>query len=263
MKNKVIRIVLLILFLNLGFGAGCEVVAEADSLYAAANYKKALALYLKVIETEGTSSDLLYNTGNAYYRVGNLPKAILYYERALRLDPTNEKAKTNLEFLNTKVIDNPGVRFGFWETMTNAIALSFKANTWAIFALILFVLTVICLALYLFGQNIRIKKYGFFGAIVIFAFFVFAILISFHAKYLSSRNDEAIIVAKSTILSTSPRVPLNRNEEAMLLHEGTKVLIIDSVSVRSDSIQNVWYDVSIDANHRAWINSNDVEKITE
>lgn len=263
MKDKVIRIVLLILFLNLGFLARCEIVAEADSLYAAANYKKALALYLKAIETEGTSSDLLYNTGNAYYRVGNLPKAILFYERALRLDPTNGKAKVNLEFLNSKVIDNPGVRFGFWDTMTNAIALTFKPNSWAIFALVLFISTVLCVALYLFGQNIRLKKYGFFSAIVLFILFVFTIFVSFHAKYLSSRSDEAIIMAKSTILSTSPRVPMNRNEEAMLLHEGTKVLIMDSVSVKSDSIQNVWYDVSIDANHRAWINSKDVEKIAE
>lgn len=261
MESRIIKFVLFLLFVNVGFKASSDVRDEADSLYASANYKEALALYLKTIDEEGTNAEILYNTGNSYYRVGNLSKAILYYERALRLDPTNEKVKTNLEFVNSKTIDNPGTRFGFWETVTNAVSLSLKPNVWAWIALVLFVLTIGCVSLYLFAPVIRLKKYGFFGAIVLFILFLFAIFISYRAKYLSSRTDEAIVMAKSTILSTSPRAPMNRNEEAMLLHEGIKVVINDSVSVKTDSIRTVWYDVSIDAGHRAWINGNDIEKI--
>ena len=55
--------------------------------------------------------------------------------------------------------------------------------------------------------------------------------------------------------------PKNRQEEAMLLHEGTKLEILDSISVQNDSTGLKWLDVQIDNNHRAWIKSSDIERI--
>lgn len=74
-------------------------------------------------------------------------------------------------------------------------------------------------------------------------------------------DDAAIITVPSTILSTTPRVPQDRSQEAMLLHEGTKVKILDSVKSTTDSIHSLWYDVEVDNSHRAWINASAVEKI--
>ncbi len=47
----------------------------------------------------------------------------------------------------------------------------------------------------------------------------------------------------------------------MLLHEGTRVEILDSVKSTTDSINSLWYDVQVDNTHRAWINAAAVEKI--
>ncbi|MDE5979645.1 MAG: tetratricopeptide repeat protein, partial [Muribaculaceae bacterium] len=83
-----------------------EVLAQqADSAYSADNFVMAEALYLKALEAGGSSSTLFYNLGNAYYRQGNLGKAIVNYERALKLDPTNADARANLEFVNSKITD--------------------------------------------------------------------------------------------------------------------------------------------------------------
>ena len=68
----------------------------------------------------------------------------------------------------------------------------------------------------------------------------------------------AIVIEPSTILSTSPRVPKDRTEEALLLHEGTKVEILDSIC---NSTSDKWYDVKVDNSHRAWINADAVEII--
>ena len=68
-------------------------------------------------------------------------------------------------------------------------------------------------------------------------------------------------IGMSDILSTSPREPKDRSEEAMLLHEGTRVRILDSVAAPGDTTGLKWYDVSIDNHHRAWIKSTDVEII--
>jgi tetratricopeptide (TPR) repeat protein len=44
---------------------------------------------------------IYYNLSNAYYRNGNLGKAILNIEKALRLAPRDREIKNNAEYLNT------------------------------------------------------------------------------------------------------------------------------------------------------------------
>lgn len=84
---------------------------------------------------------------------------------------------------------------------------------------------------------------------------------SFRAASIASADNVAIVTVPSTILSTTPRVPQDRTQEAMLLHEGTKVTILDSVRSTTDSIHSLWYDVEVDNAHRAWINAAAVQKI--
>ena len=83
------------------------------------------------------------------------------------------------------------------------------------------------------------------------------VMASISTKY-STATNEAVVTVPSTLLSTSPRVPKDRTEEAMLLHEGTKIEILDSITTRIDSATVVWYDVRVDNDHRAWIRGSDV-----
>lgn len=252
----------LILFIVSAFSVSAQnTIEQADSAYTAADYARALQLYNEILEQDGSSAELYYNIGNSYYRTGNLSQAIIFYERALRLDPTMTQARENLEFVNSKIIDKPGERFSFVELAARNIALHFSSNTWAWLGLILFLGFIALALLYYFTSNVRLRKVGFFGGAVVFVLSVFCIAEAFYGKRLSKSANEAIITAKSTILSTSPRTPVNSSEEAMLLHEGTKVYIQDSIGVETDSVRNVWYDVKVDNDHRAWISKSAVEKI--
>ena len=85
-----------------------SLIEQAYSAYMNDDFAKAADLYLEAESQEGSSSDLYYNIGNCYYRQNKLGKAILYYERALRLDPSNKDARANLAFVNTKITDEPG-----------------------------------------------------------------------------------------------------------------------------------------------------------
>lgn len=233
----------------------------ADSAYMQDDFAKAAGLYLQIANEEGTSSDLLYNLGNCYYRMGQPGMAIVYYERALRLDPFNNEARTNLEFVNSKITDEPGDRGMFISNTVNGFARKVPANVWAGFAIGSFILLLGAIALYVFTANIRFRKIGFFGAIVLLALCVITNIFAHIATDYSTAGDEAIIIKPSTLLSTSPREPKDRSEEAILLHEGTKVELLDSVSTRTDSIVTKWYDVQVDNNNRAWIKGADIEKI--
>ncbi len=234
---------------------------QADSAYMRDDFGSALSLYLDIANNHGTSAPLYYNIANCYYRLGQPGKAIVYYERALRLDPSDRDTRDNLDFVNSRITDEPGDRGMFITKTVNAIATRIGANTWATIAIVSFVLMLICVALYVLPSAVVIRKIGFFGAFgMIFICVVANILASIATSY-STDHDEAIVVVPASMLSTSPRTPKDRSEEALLLHEGTKVQILDSVTTRNDSVAVKWFDVRVDNEHRAWAKGSDIERI--
>lgn len=80
---------------------------QADSAYNKEDYRSAIELYRSSIDNEGQSSDIYYNLANAYYRADKLGMAVVNYERALKLDPTNSDARANLEFVRSRIQDRP------------------------------------------------------------------------------------------------------------------------------------------------------------
>lgn len=262
MRRNVLTYIILLLATVTAFPAsGVNLTQEADSAYMHDDFAEATRLYLQIAETEGTSSELYYNIGNCYYRQKQLGKAILYYERALRLDPSNEEARANLEFVNSKITDEPGDRGMFISNTVNGFACKVPANTWAAIAIGAFVLFLGAIALYVFMSDVRLRKTGFFGAIILLVICVLAnIFASISTRYSTSGNI-AVVVEPSTLLSTSPRAPKDRSEEAVLLHEGTTVEILDSLSTKVDSTTVRWYDVKVDNSTRAWIRGSDIERI--
>lgn len=253
--RQIFLILLSIIYINV---SATNWIAQADSAYTADRFINAIELYERAIAEDGISSDIYYNLGNAYYRAGKLGKSIVCYERAIILDPTNVEAINNLDFVNGKITDKPGDKGTFISNFFDKIINSQHSNSWAVYGLIAFLLLIASIAIYVFTTKITFRKLGFFsGLIFIFATVVFVIFALISHKSVTTHN-KAIITSVSTILSTSPRQPKDRGEEAMLLHEGTKVEIIDSVI---DLDKTKWYDVKVDNSHRAWLNSKDAEII--
>lgn len=243
--------------LETGIEAG-HLAEQADSAYAADNFSLAEQLYRESITSEGTSSTICYNLGNAYYRQGNLGMAIVNYERALKLDPTNKDARINLEFVKGKITDRQIDSGSFVSNLWENIVMFFKADTWASLAIILFALFLASALTYLFSSVVLVKKLSFFGGLIIFIVCALAVIISFAAANRVETDRYAIILPPSAQLSTTPREARNQSEEAFLLHEGTKVEIVDSISSSADG---KWFEVRVGQNERAWIKAADVERI--
>lgn len=247
---------------------------EGDEAYENRDYQKAIELYKKSIEDEGSSSAILYNLGNAYFRCDSLGKAILNYERALRLDPTNENALYNLEIANNKIVDKQvdssedknaksTIDKYLKDTISDydAVSADVHPNLYAWIALGAFILTIVLVGFFILSQSIRIRKICFFISIATFIASVIFIIIAVKSTNSIARKDMAIIIAKESQLSTAPAIPLNSSEKAVLLHEGTKLQIIDSVATPNDPVIKKWYEVRIDGNVSAWISGNDIEII--
>lgn len=239
------------------FGLSAGIIERADSAYLADDFLNAAALYEASIDSLGPSADRYYNLGNAYYRAGLLGMAIVSYERALRLDPTNSDIIDNLEFVNSKTVDRIEPQAGLIGGTVDNVAGRFHPDSWAWIALGAFVLALGGVLLYFFSSAVMLRKTGFFGAGVLLIICVLANILGVRSARRVAGGSSAVVTAPSVILSTTPRTPKDRSEEALLLHEGTKVTIIDSIA----GADKTWFDVRVDSEHRAWIPSDAIEII--
>ena len=237
-------------------------VEQADTAYINDDFASAARLYEQAIDSLGPSAERYYNLGNAYFRLDRPGMAIVNYERALRLDPTNSDVRENLEFVNSRLTDRIDPSDSFVSDSIDSAARSLNPDTWAIMALVAFVLTLAGVAIYFFAGGIMSRKIGFFGAGILLVATCCTAFMARRSARLATAPGRAVIIKPSVILSTTPRQPKDRSEEAFLLHEGTRVTLLDSISEPSDPTGRLkWYDVRVDGSHRAWIPSDAIERI--
>ncbi len=240
--------------------AASDITQQADSAYNETAYANALSLYNQALDSIGSSSNLYYNIGNTHYRLGDLGRAVLWYERALQLDPTNNDARENLAFVNTRITDKPVNDQSLIGRIYDSIVNSAHYDTWAWITFSLFTLTILAFVGYLISQQITIRKACFFGGGILLIVTVFTASLALTGASRSTNHNFAIITSPSAQLSTAPRETIEADTQAFLLHEGTKVEIVDSV-VSSVPGATRWYEVKVGGNARAWIKGNDMERI--
>lgn len=230
---------------------------RAEKAYNQELYTEALKLYLQAETTQGTSAALCCNIGDTYYRLKDNAHAIVYYERALLLNPAHDDARFNLDFVRQKagLADEAGASIiTIW---ANKAASMFSSNSWAVIAIVSFLMCLAAVCIYIFMDSIAMRKIGFFGAIVLFIISLLANVCAFVNHSRAVNHDTAIVMPQAATLSTSPRVPKDKSEIAFELKQGRKVQVIDSVKVNN----NLWLNVETTDNRRAWLNAQDVEII--
>lgn len=234
---------------------------QANAAYQKDDFNSALQLYEQAAKEEGTSSLLYYNIGNTHYRLGNMGKAVLYYERALLLEPGNADARTNLEFVNDKLQLKIDRGSSFVSDTVGGFVRRIASDTWANIGIVSFILFLAAVLLYIFADVVILRKIGFFGGGILLLVSISGNICAFYTHSIAINKNYAIVTIPSATLSTSPRVPKDKTEEAFMLSEGTKIEIVDSVESSVGGEKVMWLDVKADEQHRAWIRSSDVEHI--
>lgn len=256
---KPLRHILYIIALMVSVGAQAS-IAEADSAYMNDDFLNAAALYQQAIDSLGPSAERYYNLGNAYYRSGLIGMAIVNYERAHRINPSDKDISENLEFVKSQTKDLIPESNSLFGGAADSISQNIHPNVWAWIALICFILALCGIGVYFLAANVLLRKIGFFGCGILIVVCIIANIFAWRGTRKATATNEAIVVSPSVILSTTPRQPKDRTEEALLLHEGAKVYILDSISTGKTD-ENIWYDVKIDNDHRAWIQASAIEII--
>ena len=249
--KKIIVIFLLILAFGLSAIAQNNTTKNANDLYSKGEYKIAASAYEKIIANQGVSPELYYNLGNAYYKSGEVGKSILNYERALRLRPTYDDAKTNLEMAQLKVVDNVvQIPPFFVMRWIDGLMKLLTSNQWLVLSLFFWTLTLTSILFFIFGKTLTYRKASFYVAIVFIGLSVFSGLFSGIRKYQMVNHNEAIILSGAVNIKSSPD---KSGTDLFLLHEGTKVKI--------KSTLDKWVEVVIGNGNVGWIESNCIERI--
>lgn len=224
------------------------------------NYPDAIEKYTRIEKNGAVSDALYYNLGNSYYRNGQKGKAVLNYERALKINPRNEHAKANLDFVRMKLTDESIADENILIVTIRNVRDCISVNAWTIIGMVAFVAFMVALALYVFSANILVKKTGFFGGIGLLLLCIAANIFATNGRMVAYDHSYAIVVKDSTILSTVARGPLNKQEIAFVLHEGAKVEKVDSLLVDKKN-DDKWFLINTIDNRQAWIQSSAIEEI--
>src|SRR5512137_2316520 len=105
------RHILILLFFFLLSGMAVSQDSSTDkfnkgvTLFTSGNYEEALQTWLDIYNTGYRSASLDYNIGNAYFKLNNIPGAILFYERAYLLNPVDEDVNYNLQIARSMIVD--------------------------------------------------------------------------------------------------------------------------------------------------------------
>jgi len=79
--------------------------ASGNAAYEAGDYHAAIDRYMEVADAGIVHRDLYYNLGNAYFKLTDVGHAVLWYERALALDPRNDDIRANLSVVRAMLRD--------------------------------------------------------------------------------------------------------------------------------------------------------------
>jgi len=200
--------------------------AQANAHYAEGNYAEAVEQYKEVL-AEQPSAEVYYNLGNAYFKQGELSQSILAYERALRLKPTMKDAKHNLQFAQTRIVDNiEDTQSFFLSSWLKTVRNSLNQQVWIILSISLFVLALMGFFFFAFSRTIWLRKTAFYTSLVALLFSICACANAGSLYKRDSLRAEAIITQGIVNAKASPD---RSGTDLFTIHEGTKVRITDVI----------------------------------
>ncbi|MEJ6792484.1 MAG: tetratricopeptide repeat protein [Lacinutrix sp.] len=226
-----------------------KVFDQANALYNEGEFAEAIDRYEVILNTDKHSAALYFNIANAHYKLNHIAPSIYYYEKALALKPKDKDIKNNMAFANNMRIDAienlPEVgliRF------VNKVTNSFSFNTWSKIAVVLVVFFVLFYLFYYFTHATGKKRFYFVSSVFSIVFACIALAITFYNYSGVKKLKPAIVFAQESQVKIEPNL---RSDEAFMLHEGTKVQVLDTI--------NSWKKIKLADGKTGWISSNDIK----
>lgn len=218
--------------------------ASGTRAYSAGLWAEAGKAWMLIEESGLTSPELYCNIGDAFYKGGDIAHAILYYERALKADPSYGTARHNLSLASNQVQDKiellPEFFLKDWARKSGWLL---SSNAWAALFLLLLAAGLSLLLVFALSRSQAWRKTGFFAGIVLLLFSFGALGFSLWQRRAASSADRAVIVRPVVTARSSPGG--SDSKDLFVLHEGTVVRLLDQLGK--------WYNVELSDGRQGWL----------
>ena len=241
------KIVLLLWLCLLGIAMGQSgtkyFFEQGNQAYREGNYEAALEWYRKIVDSGFEASQVYYNMGNCYYKQDRTGLAVLYYEKARKLNPNDREINENLQLANLKVKDRIELPpqfflFAWWDQMMTFLNISQLARL-----TLVFYVTAIALLIALFflrpGGMRRATLYALVGFAILTLFSTYVLLSNIHV---AKNRVEAVVLSSSINVLSEPN---ENSTDIFLLHEGAKVVL--------DEQRGEWVKISLPDGKAGWV----------
>jgi uncharacterized protein YgiM (DUF1202 family) len=220
--------------------------ARGNAAYEAGDWAGAATAYRELVDGGLQGAALYYNLANALLKADELGPAILFYRRALRLDPGDADARSNLEYARRRTQDarphdlpdpfpwltairpGPAQAARFWLIGFNLAALLFAA------------------ARFLPDPPPILRR--LFPPVLGMAVF-FALVLFWEVRGEAGRR-EGVVLAEAAPVRTGPG---ESHTVAFQVHEGTEVRLLRTA--------NGWSEVTVTDELKGWVAPGVVEAI--
>lgn len=224
---------------------------KGNEAYKKGNYEEAIQSYESILKERKESAEVYFNLGNAYYKLHKVAPAIYNYEKALLLNPNDKDVKVNLEFAQKMVIDDikEVPKAGFSRILYGwASAYHYDAWAWIAvgcsFSFLLFFIG------YYFAGTTLFKRIFFVAMFVGLLLAVVSIISAVFIRAEGGRQRPAIIFSEVASVKGEPS---EHAPDAFILHEGTKVYVIEAM--------NSWSKIHLADDSEGWIESRDIKEL--
>lgn len=225
--------------------------AQLDSAavcYQATKYEQAIGIYESIVAQGYESSELYFNLGNAYYKSNKFPYAIANYERALKLNATDEDIQFNLQLANTHVVDKIEVLPEFFlKSWGQSLVRALTSNQWAVLSIVSFVAALVLLLLFFLTDRPLLRRFAFWIGLLLIVEAAFSFSFSSKQKAAVLNEPEAIVVTPSVVVKSSPDAA---GTELFLIHEGLKIKVTNH--------NGDWSEIRLSDGNKGWVKSEDL-----
>jgi len=258
-KKSIVILILLNGITGLFAGENENLFVTANQYYQQENYEQAIYHYELILKNGYENSELYYNLGNAYFRFGNIGKAILNYERAKRLAPLNDDIRHNLEIAKLSTVDKIEVppRFFLVEILDDLIeflGLRMNLNDFTKLVIGVYLVFMILIIVRIVVNRQNVKKRLLYIILPLFVTLILFVIMLQVEIYSHTHTNEAIILAEEIEVVGAPE---QNAKQLFSLHQGTKVTIQNQLVKEGKN----WLEIKLVDGKTGWVEEEVLERI--
>ncbi len=232
--------------------APTDLLLQGNKLYENGQFVEAANVYQQLVERGLQNSIVFYNLGNAYFKQGDIGRAILNYRRAERLAPRDPDIRANLSLVRAQTVDKiqaDNANFlSQWVTLAqNWLTL----NEMAVLALALWVVLSGLMITFIFLRPGRLRTITLYGVVALALLLGIGLALMGERMVVEKTRPAGVIVADEVNATSGPG---DQYVTEFTLHSGAEVGLIET--------REHWVRLTLPGNQlQGWVPAEAVEAV--